>query len=57
MEVLDETGKPNPAFNDVVLGKGNKGFYKFRKPLNAKGKWRLQVTEALTSQTKTVDLP
>ena len=57
VELLDETGKSNPAFDDVVLGRGNKAFYKFRKPLNAKGQWKLRVTEALTSQTGTVDLP
>ena len=57
VELLDGTGKSNPAFDDVVLGKGNKGFYKFRKPLNARGRWKLRVTEALTSQSRTVDLP
>ena len=57
VELLDGKGKVVPAFNDVVLGKGNKAFYKFRKPLNAKGKWKLQVREALTDLTKTVDLP
>ena len=57
VELLDGKGKVVPAFNDVILGKGNKAFYKFRKPLNAKGKWKLQVREALTDLTKTVDLP
>ncbi|MBQ7696134.1 MAG: beta-galactosidase trimerization domain-containing protein [Lentisphaeria bacterium] len=57
VELLDGTGKSDPAFDDVVLGKGNKGFYKFRKPLNARGRWKLRVTEALTSQSRTVDLP
>ena len=57
VELIDNKGKTVPAFNDVVLGKGNKCFYKFRKPLNAQGKWKLQVREALTSLTKTVDLP
>jgi hypothetical protein len=57
VELLDGNGKTVPVFNDVVLGKGNKGFYKFRKPLNAKGKWKLQVREILTGLTKTVDLP
>ncbi len=31
--------------------------YRFRKPLNAHGKWKLQVREALTSATKTAELP
>ena len=57
VELLDGSGKVVPAFNDVVLGKGNKAFYKFRKPLNAKGKWKLQVREVLTSLTRTIDLP
>jgi hypothetical protein len=57
VELLDGNGKIVPVFNDVVLGKGAKGFYKFRKPLNAKGKWKLQVREILTAQTKTVELP
>ena len=57
VELIDNRGRRVPAFNDVVLGKGNKCFYKFRKPLNAQGKWKLQVREALTSLTKTVDLP
>jgi hypothetical protein len=57
VELLDGSGKVVPAFNDVVLGKGNKAFYKFRKPLNAKGKWKLQVREVLTGCTKTVELP
>ena len=57
VELIDGTGKINPAFNDVVLGKGNKAFYRFRKPLNAKGQWKLQVREALTSAEKIVDLP
>ena len=57
VELINGSGKIVPAFNDVVLGKGNKAFYKFRKPLNAKGTWKLQVREALTSLTKTVDLP
>ncbi|MBR4666665.1 MAG: hypothetical protein IKO93_22550 [Lentisphaeria bacterium] len=57
VELIDGSGKINPAFNDVVLGKGNKAFYRFRKPLNAKGQWKLQVREALTSAEKTVDLP
>ena len=57
VELLDGNGKTVPVFNDVVLGKGNKGFYKFRKPLNAKGKWKLQVREILTGLTKTVALP
>ena len=57
VELIDGNGKIVPAFNDVILGKGNKGFYKFRKPLNAKGKWKLQVREVLTSLTRTVDLP
>ena len=57
VELLDDKGKVVPAFNDVILGKGNKAFYKFRKPLNAKGKWKLQVREALTDLIKTVDLP
>ena len=57
VELLDNTGKSNPAFDDVVPGNGNKGFYKFRKPLNAQGKWKLRVTEALTSLSRTVDLP
>ena len=57
VELLDDKGKIVPAFNDVVLGKGNKAFYKFRKPLNAKGKWKLQVREVLTSLSRTVELP
>ena len=57
VELLDGSGKPVPAFNDVVLGKGNKGFYKFRKPLNAKGKWKLQVREILTGLTRSDELP
>ncbi len=57
VELIDDQGKINPAFNDVVLGKGNKAFYRFRKPLNARGKWKLQVREALTTATKTVELP
>jgi hypothetical protein len=57
VELLDGNGKTVPVFNDVVLGKGNKGFYKFRKPLNAQGKWKLQVREILTGLTKTVALP
>jgi hypothetical protein len=44
-------------FNDVVPARGNKAFYRFRKPLNAKGKWKLQVREVLTGCTKTVELP
>jgi hypothetical protein len=57
VELLDDKGKIVPVFNDVVLGKGCKGFYKFKKPLNARGKWKLQVREILTAQTKTVELP
>lgn len=57
VELIDDKGKINPAFNDVVLGKGNKAFYRFRKPLNARGKWKLQVREALTSVSRTVDIP
>ena len=57
VELLDDKGRIVPAFNDVVLGKGNKAFYKFRKPLNAKGKWKLQVREVLTSLSRTVELP
>ena len=57
VELIDDKGKINPAFNDVVLGKGNKAFYRFRKPLNARGKWKLQVCEALTSVSRTVDIP
>ena len=57
VELIDEKGNIVPAFNDVIPGKGNKGFYKFRKPLNAKGKWKLQVREILTCLTRTVDLP
>jgi hypothetical protein len=57
VELIDNNGKPVPAFNDVVLGKGNKGFYKFRKPLNAGGKWKLQVREILTGLTRSVELP
>ena len=57
VELIDGSGKINPAFNDVVLGRGNKAFYRFRKPLNAKGQWKLQVREALTSAEKTVDIP
>ena len=57
VELIDDKGKINPAFNDVVTGKGNKAFYRFRKPLNARGKWKLQVREALTSAAKTVELP
>ena len=57
VELIDDKGKINPAFNDVVPGKGTKAFYRFRKPLNARSKWKLQVREALTSATKTVELP
>ena len=56
VELIDGSGNINPAFNDVVLGKGNQAFYRFRKPLNARGQWRLQVREVLTSVTKTVDI-
>ena len=57
VELLDGSGKVVPAFNDVICAKGAKGFYKFRKPLNAKGKWKLQVREILTCLSKTVELP
>ncbi len=57
VELIDGSGKINPAFNDVVLGRRNKAFYRFRKPLNARGQWKLQVREALTSAEKTVDIP
>ena len=57
VELLDGSGRIVPAFNDVICAKGGKGFYRFRKPLNAKGKWKLQVREILTCQTKTVELP
>ena len=48
-EVETGSGKINPAFNDVLLGKGNRAFYHFHQPLNARGQWKLQVREALTS--------
>ena len=57
VELIDEKGNIVPAFNDVINAKGGTGFYKFRKPLNAKGKWKLQVREILTAVKKTVDLP
>ena len=57
VELIDNRGRIVPAFNDVVLGKGNKGFYKFRKPLNAGGKWKLQVREILTGLARSVELP
>ena len=57
LELIDNNGKIVSAFNDVVPARGNKAFYRFRKPLNAKGKWKLQVREVLTGCTKTVELP
>ena len=57
VELIDNKGEIVPAFNDVLPGKGNTAFFKFRKPLNAKGKWKLQVRESLTSLTRTVELP
>ena len=57
VELLNEKGEIVSAFNDVIPGKGNKGFYKFHKPFNAKGQWKLQVREVLTGLKKTVALP
>ncbi len=52
VELIDPAGQSKAAFEDVVFAKGNKAFYKFKKPLNAKpGKWKLRVTEILTAVT------
>ena len=57
VELLDENGKENPAFNEVIQAPGGKVLYKFSKPLNAKGQWKLKVREILTGVSRTVDLP
>ncbi len=51
VELKYPDGKINPAYSELVFGKGGKGEYRFVLPLNAlAGDWTLSVTDVLTGQ-------
>jgi beta-galactosidase len=56
-ELKGPDGKINPAYSELVFGKGGKAEYQFTLPLNAPdGPWTVQVSDVLTGQHNTAEV-